>query len=94
MSVSPFEIIMLLCFGASWPFSVYKTWKSKTSAGKSQVFLYLVLIGYMSGCVHKIVYHYDAVFYLYVFNGLLVLVDLILCYRYRKSEKEELRVIN
>ena len=86
---SPFEIIMLLCFGASWPFSVYKTWKTKTSKGKSLVFLYLVLIGYISGCIHKIFYHPDAVLYLYVFNGLIVLTDLILCYRYRKKVRRK-----
>lgn len=83
MSSSPFEIIMLLCFGASWPFSVYKTWKSKTSAGRSFVFLWLVFIGYISGCLHKIVYHFDPVIALYAFNALLVLTDLVLCYRFR-----------
>ena len=86
---SPFEITMLLCFGASWPFSVYKTWKNKTSAGKSLIFLWLVLIGYISGCVHKLVYQLDFVIALYAFNGLLVLIDLILSYRYRFVKKPD-----
>ncbi len=81
--MSPFEIIMLACFGASWPFSIYKVWRTKTSAGKSFIFMILVIIGYVCGCLHKIYYHFDWVILLYAFNGLLVSVDLTLCYRYR-----------
>jgi len=84
MKISPFEIGMLLCFGASWPFSLYKTWTTKVTRGKSLVFLWLVLIGYISGMLHKIVFHYDYVFFLYLLNSLMVLSDLVLCYRYRK----------
>ena len=31
------EIIMLLCFGASWPLNVIKSWKARTTKGKSLV---------------------------------------------------------
>jgi hypothetical protein len=82
---SPFEAIMLLCFGASWPFSVYKTWKIKNAQGKSLRFMVLVLVGYASGIVHKIVYSPDAVIYLYVLNMVVVSVDLVLCLRYRNG---------
>jgi uncharacterized membrane protein len=81
--LSLFEIIMLVCFGASWPFSIYRTWRSKTSAGKSLVFLILVLIGYVSGVLHKALYSYDPVIYLYLLNGLMVAADLALAWRYR-----------
>ena len=84
--MSPFEIGMLLCFGASWPFAVHKTWKTKTCKGKSFVFLWLVVIGYISGMLHKIYFHYDWVIALYALNGLLVSVDLVLCYRYRGND--------
>ena len=83
--MSIFEIGMLICFGASWPFSVHKTWKSKTCEGKSMVFLWLVLIGYACGVTHKILYSMDLVILLYILNGLLVLADLCLCYRYRRT---------
>jgi len=81
-SVSPFEAIMLLCFGASWPFSVIKTWKTKTSTGRSFVFLWLVFIGYISGIINRVI-HPDFVIVLYILNALMVFVDLMLCYRYR-----------
>jgi len=83
--VSIFEIGMLVCFGASWPFSLYKVWKTKSSKGKSRLFLWLVIIGYLSGIMHKIFYHYDPVIWLYVLNTLLVSTDLALCYRYQNA---------
>ncbi len=81
--MSVFEIGMLVCFGASWPFAVYKTWKTKTCTGKSFVFLWLVLVGYLSGITHKIIMNPDPVIYLYALNALLVSADIALCYRYR-----------
>ena len=83
--MSIFEIGMLVCFGVSWPFSVYKTWKAKSCKGKSMVFLWLVFIGYLSGVTHKIVFNMDLVILLYILNALLVFWDLCLCYRYRKN---------
>ena len=80
--MSPFEIGMLACFGASWPFAVYKTWKAKMPTGKSLGFLWLVFIGYASGILHKIFYHFDRVILLYFLNAGLVMADILLCYYY------------
>jgi len=82
--LSPFEILMLLCFGAAWPFSIYKSYTSRQNAGKSVAFLYVVLVGYVSGIVHKLLYRFDGVIYLYVLNGLLVLTDILLYHRNRR----------
>ena len=68
--MSIFEIIMLVCFGASWPFALYKTYKTKQVKGKSLRFLFLVIIGYFAGILHKIFYHYDIVIFLYFINML------------------------
>ena len=38
-----FEIIMILCFGFSWPISIIKTLKAKTAAGKSPLFIILII---------------------------------------------------
>ena len=40
-----FEAIMMICFGASWPASIWKTITVKNPIGKSMIFLWLVLIG-------------------------------------------------
>lgn len=47
------EIIMLVCFGCSWPISVYKSIKIKTSVGKSATFNILLIVGYVAGIVSK-----------------------------------------
>lgn len=90
-----FEVIMLLCFGASWPFAVYKTWRTKTAVGKSFLFLWLVLIGYISGILNKVMnippgrFFPDPVVFLYLLNGIMVYADLYLSYRYRRREIEK-----
>lgn len=79
--LSIFEIIMLVCFGAAWPVSLLKSWRSRTNAGKSVIFLYIIFIGYVAGVLHKLLYHRDAVIALYALNGLMVFADILLYYR-------------
>lgn len=73
-----FEIIMLVCFGLAWPFSIVKAYKSKTNGGKSLWFLVIIFIGYLSGVIYKALYSYDGVILLYLLNTGMVLVDIIL----------------
>ena len=79
--MSLFEIIMLVCFGAAWPFSIYRSWKSRTTKGKSVWFLWIVLIGYIAGILHKLFHSRDVVTLLYVLNAVMVMTDLALYYR-------------
>lgn len=72
---------MLICFGAAWPSSIYKSYTSRTSKGKSIVFLVIVLIGYCSGILHKLLYNFDLIIWLYVLNALMVITDIVLYYR-------------
>jgi hypothetical protein len=85
--MSVFEIIMLICFGAAWPFSIYKSFKSRQTAGKSALFLSVILIGYLAGILHKILYHYDPVLYLYILNAVMVFLDLSLFLRNKWLER-------
>ncbi len=79
--MSVFEIIMLVCFGAAWPASIYKSWKSGATAGKSVIFLIVVEVGYVSGVIHKLIYSADPVIFLYALNAAMVLVDIGLYFR-------------
>lgn len=88
-SMSIFEAGMLICFGASWPFAVLKTYKSKAVKGKSLLFLTLIIIGYILGMINKILNSVDIVFWLYVVNLLLVSTDLCLCLLYRNLEQNK-----
>ncbi len=86
--MSIFEILMLICFGAAWPFSIYKSYKSKSVAGKSPYFLVVLIIGYISGILNKVFYHYDQVIYLYVLNLCLVSTDFALYLRNLKLQEK------
>ncbi|MDD3237739.1 MAG: hypothetical protein PHV37_06535 [Candidatus Gastranaerophilales bacterium] len=87
-SMSIFEAAMLICFGASWPFAVRKTFLTKQVKGKSKLFLSLIIIGYICGMIHKILYSMDIVFWLYVINLLLVATDFALVLKYRKEQQD------
>lgn len=78
---SIFEVVMLVCFGAAWPVSICKSYQSRTTAGKSVVFLVIVEIGYIAGICFKLTGTLDYVIALYVLNALMVLIDIGLYWR-------------
>jgi hypothetical protein len=75
---------MLLCFGISWPISIAKSFRTKVVAGKSPVFMAIVIAGYGFGIIHKALYSFDWVIYLYALNLVLVAIDMLLYFRYSK----------
>lgn len=79
--MSIFEVMMLVCFGAAWPPSLYKSYTARTAKGKSIFFLAIVLLGYIAGILHKIFYNMDWVVYLYALNGIMVLIDIMFFFR-------------
>ena len=84
-----FETIMLICFGLSWPISVYKSIRSRSTKGKSAFFIVAIIIGYISGIIGKIVNgQISYVLILYCINLCVVSVDLGLYLRNAKYEKE------
>ena len=86
--MSIFEIGMLICFGFAWPTAIYKSIKSQSVEGKSLLFLYVVIIGYLFGILHKLLYSFDFVVILYVINLLMVSTDLLLYYKNKKISKK------
>ncbi len=85
--LSLFEVIMLICFGFAWPFSIVKSYKSRSTKGKSLLFLFIILIGYISGIIHKLIYSRDMVVFFYILNFFMVLVDIIVFLRNKMLEK-------
>ncbi len=92
MSFSIFEVGMLICFGFSWPMAIWKTIKVKNPAGKSYWFMALIIVGYLCGCTHKIIYNFDIVFWLYLLNTVLVATDLLLCLYYTQKNKKQANI--
>ena len=83
--MSIFEILMLVCFGFAWPAAIYKSIKSKSVEGKSIIFLYIIMAGYLFGMLHKMVYNLDFVIALYAINFLMVFTDMILYHKHKKA---------
>ena len=76
-----FEFLMLFCFGFSWPFSILKSLRSGSTKGKSLAFMVLVLLGYVFGIIHKVLYDFNWVTWMYATLMCLVGVDLLLYWR-------------
>lgn len=82
-----FEFIMLICFGLSWPISVYKSITSKSTQGKSLVFIFAIIIGYVCGIMGKIVSgQINYVLGLYIFNLIMVSIDMVLYFINKNNE--------
>lgn len=82
-----FEIIMLICFGLSWPISIAKTLKTRNVEGKSVIFLYIIITGYLAGIIHKILNNFNWVTYLYALNACMVACDAYLWHKFNISKK-------
>ena len=82
------ETIMLICFGAAWPFSIIKSWKARTAKGKSIGFLLVILVGYVAGISKVILSDGLGGFLLipYSINFIMVSCDVCLYFRNLKLE--------
>lgn len=89
------EIVMIVSFGFSWPMNVIKSYKARSTKGKSLAFLLLIFFGYIAGITSKLinpVYMAEIaqkwyVLFFYILNFLMVGADLCLYIRNRRLEK-------
>ena len=81
---------MIVCFGLSWPVSIYKSYTSRTAKGKSLFFEVFIWAGYVFGILRKFLLisqggEFGAMFYIglffYVLNIAEVSVDIALYFR-------------
>lgn len=84
------ETVMLVCFGAAWPLSIIKSWRSRTAKGKSISFLCVVLVGYVAGIAKVLITDGIGGFLLipYAINFLMVLTDACLYFRNKRLDAE------
>ena len=83
-----FEMIMLICFGLSWPFNIAKSLRSRTARGKSLWFEVCIIVGYLCGLVGKFIsgnVTYVAAFY--ILDITMVTVDLVLTIRNKRLDQ-------
>ena len=82
-----FEFLMLVCFGFSWPFSITKSIRSRSTKGKSLMFMLMIELGYVFGIIHKIFFNYNWVIWAYITLFCVVLVDVGLYIRNYRLER-------
>ena len=90
------EITMIVSFGISWPMNVIKSYRARTTKGKSLAFLLLILFGYVAGIASKFVNEvymasfatkwYVLVFY--ILNFIMVSIDLCMYVRNYNLDKK------
>lgn len=84
------EVCMILAFGFSWPMNVIKSYKVRTTKGKSLAFLLLIFGGYICGITGKLLspgFKWYVLFF-YVLNFLMVGADLLLYIRNRALDQQ------
>lgn len=86
--MSIFEAGMLFCFGIAWPINLINSYRARTAKGKNPLFTIVIIIGYLSGITHKLLYSRDIVLVLYLINLVMITADLCLYFRNKKLDRE------
>lgn len=93
------EMLMVICFGVSWPINIVKAWKGRSTKGISLLFYSFILLGYLCALAGKLVliaYYAPAPWYetvhwyvmlFYVLNTLMVTAGVAVYFRNRALER-------
>lgn len=93
------EMLMVVCFGLSWPFNIIKAWKAKTAKGTSVLFYFFIWIGYIFAMIGKcILIAHNApapwyqtvkwyVMFFYVLNTVMVSAGILIYFRNKALDK-------
>ena len=85
------ETVMLICFGISWPLSVYKNIKARTAKSMSLGFILMITGGYICGIISKIYANrINYVLVVYLLNLAIVSVNIAVYFRNKKFDKKKL----
>ena len=83
------EFLMLFAFGFSWPFAIWRTYKSKRVDGKSPHFMFIVMFGYACGIAAHLVEGTKLwLCVVYLIDIALVTTDLALYFHYARKNRE------
>lgn len=88
------EATMIILFGISWPFNLFKSIKTKSAKGKSLPFLVLIDLGYIAGITSKFVsetFVWETdwwIFMIYIINFAFVTADLIVYFINKSRDKK------
>lgn len=81
------ESMMILCFGLSWPMSIIRSVRSRSTKGKSLLFMCFIAFGYVCGIIAKSLdRNFNLAFWFYIPNIIMVTTDICLYFRNKKIE--------
>ncbi len=81
------EVLMVVCFGISWPLNIWKAWKAGTAKGSSVLFYFFIWIGYLFGLGSKYIKLQSGistpiyVWFFYLLNTVMVSAGIVIYYR-------------
>lgn len=82
------ETVMLVCFGCSWPLSVYKNIKARSAKAMSLQFILLIIAGYIAGITAKVLRgNFSYVLVMYIINLAIVSVNVVVYFINRRYDK-------
>lgn len=93
------EMLMVVCFGISWPINILKAWRARSTKGISLLFYLLILTGYVFGVAGKLLliaanapapWYVTVKWYVmffYVLNTLMVAFGVGVYFRNKRLEK-------
>ena len=91
--INMLEAFMLICFGLSWPISLYKNIKAKTAKSMSLQFTLLIITGYISGIIAKIANNsINYVLVIYILNLLIVSANIVVYFINLRYDKKQRRI--
>ena len=88
-----FELLMIVCFGVSWPINIIKAWKARTTKGSSVQFYFLILAGYLFGITSKAIKLHRGVltpayvWFFYILNSVIVAIGIAVWFRNRQLDR-------
>ena len=84
------ETLMIVSFGLSWPLSIIRSYRSRSTKGKSLFFMSFIFFGYACGIASKFVSQtYNLAFWFYFPNLIMVGTDICLYFRNKKIEAKD-----
>lgn len=89
-----FEMLMVVCFGVSWPLNIARAWRAKTARGVSVLFYFFIWIGYLFGLTAKLIAHSKGiqtpgyVWFFYILNTLMVSCGILVYFRNRRLDRQ------
>ncbi|MBR1659860.1 MAG: hypothetical protein IJ705_06040 [Oscillospiraceae bacterium] len=88
------ELIMILCFGVSWPLNIWKAWKARSAKGSSVLFYFFILLGYLVGLASKAIRLSEGIpspwyiWFFYALNAVMVSIGIVLWFRNRALDRQ------